>query len=169
MIYDTIDFQIDNLGECTVTINNISFDDETFDPLSFCLDNGLKETFIFTCSCGVPGCVGWWNGIKIKMRKNTVEWRIPKENVKGKLSKSFYSFKTEEYIELQNRILKGLIICAKENDASVTPMTKGLFSEIITTKKLKENINRYVGNNFDFFGNNWDHEYTQKLIKNNLK
>lgn len=51
----------------------------------------------FTCSCGEPGCAGIWNGILVKVRKNTVEWRCSNDDGYNFLPKKFYSFKREKY------------------------------------------------------------------------
>ena len=43
--------------------------------------NIQESTFYpFTCSCGVSGCVGIWNGIMSKHRRSTVEWRTKKKD-----------------------------------------------------------------------------------------
>lgn len=52
---------------------------------------------VFTCSCGISGCAGIWDGIHTKHRKRTVEWRIPKDMGYTFLDKSFYSFSVENY------------------------------------------------------------------------
>lgn len=53
----------------------------------------------FTCSCGVSGCSSIWDGIRVKWRKNSVEWRI-KDKYDGYekiLDKMFYSFDRKQY------------------------------------------------------------------------
>lgn len=61
----------------------------------------------FTCSCGISGCAGIWNGILVKWRKNTVEWRLPKRIKHGYnfLDKSFYSFDREEYEQVAKDVM----------------------------------------------------------------
>jgi hypothetical protein len=63
-----------------------------------------EEEYIFTCSCGIPGCAGIWEPMKIKVRKETIEWRIPKPRFGHSmgyefLPKSFYSFNKKQYME----------------------------------------------------------------------
>ena len=50
----------------------------------------------WTCSCGNAGCAGIWESILCKHRKNTVEWRIPKNM--GYSIDGFYSFDKKQYI-----------------------------------------------------------------------
>ncbi len=52
---------------------------------------------IFTCSCGIAGCAGIWDGIKVKNRRHTVEWRTPVGSNYSCLSKRFYSFEKAKY------------------------------------------------------------------------
>ncbi|UKA04930.1 hypothetical protein [Photobacterium damselae] len=58
----------------------------------------------FTCSCGVSGCAGIFQGISSKHRKHTVEWTIPVDAGYEKLlKKRFYRFDTALYeMELAN-------------------------------------------------------------------
>lgn len=52
----------------------------------------------FTCSCGIAGCAGIWDGIYSKHRKRTVEWLIPKgEGYVDFMNKTFYSFSRLQY------------------------------------------------------------------------
>lgn len=53
----------------------------------------------FTCSCGVSGCAGIWEGIYQKTRKWTTEWRIDDKDHNGYnfLDKSFYQFHRKSY------------------------------------------------------------------------
>lgn len=34
----------------------------------------------FTCSCGVSGCAGIWDGVHMKVRGRSVEWRMKKNS-----------------------------------------------------------------------------------------
>lgn len=41
----------------------------------------LKEkssSYIFTCSCGIPGCAGVWDSIKVSNQEDIVIWRFDK-------------------------------------------------------------------------------------------
>ena len=53
----------------------------------------------FTCSCGVAGCASIWDGVHVKWRKNSVEWRIKDERdgYEKILDKMFYSFDRKQY------------------------------------------------------------------------
>ena len=64
--------------------------------------------YVFNCSCGEPGCAGYWNGIRVKARKKTVEWRVTVEDGYEFLGQNFFSFDKTQYINetigLQNKI-----------------------------------------------------------------
>lgn len=53
--------------------------------------------YLFSCSCGAAGCAGIWDGIHVKVRKHSVEWRARKEYGYGFLNKQFYSFDRAQY------------------------------------------------------------------------
>lgn len=59
----------------------------------------LTDFYPFTCSCGVAGCASIWNGIHVKWRKNSVEWRIKdkRDGYEKILDKMFYSFDRKQY------------------------------------------------------------------------
>lgn len=51
----------------------------------------------WSCSCGDAGCAGLWEGIYVKVRKYSVEWRIEKNTGYDFLPKRFYSFQRTQY------------------------------------------------------------------------
>lgn len=59
----------------------------------------LTDFYPFTCSCGVAGCASIWDGIHVKWRKNSVEWRIKdkRDGYENILDKMFYSFDRKQY------------------------------------------------------------------------
>lgn len=59
----------------------------------------LTDFYPFTCSCGVAGCASIWDGIHVKWRKNSVEWRIKdkRDGYEKILDKMFYSFDRKQY------------------------------------------------------------------------
>lgn len=56
----------------------------------------------FSCSCGVAGCAGISDGIYVKERKHSIEWRAKKEDGYDFLGKSFFSFDKSQYIKAFN-------------------------------------------------------------------
>ena len=60
---------------------------------------GLTCFYPFTCSCGVAGCASIWDGIHVKWRKKSVEWRIKdkRDGYEKILDKMFYSFDRKQY------------------------------------------------------------------------
>lgn len=82
-------------------------------------DEGKDKTdrssfYLFTCSCGEAGCAGIFNGILVKVRKNTVEWRINDEKTIEILGKRFFSFPRKEYEEATIGIAKRLLDSEKK-------------------------------------------------------
>lgn len=52
----------------------------------------------FTCSCGISGCAGIYDGIYTRYRKHSIEWRIPEDcGYDRLLDKTFYSFSRKQY------------------------------------------------------------------------
>lgn len=64
------------------------------------IDNTVSDAsdfYPFSCSCGEPGCAGIWNGIRIKPRKHTIEWRASLQDGYKFLDKHFFSFDRQQY------------------------------------------------------------------------
>jgi hypothetical protein len=51
----------------------------------------------FSCSCGIAACAGVYDGIYIKHRKHSVEWRASAADGYSFLPKSFFSFSRKQY------------------------------------------------------------------------
>lgn len=51
----------------------------------------------FTCSCGVSACADVYDGIYVKARKYSVEWRAKREDGYGFLPKTFFNFERKAY------------------------------------------------------------------------
>jgi len=61
--------------------------------------NGSFSVFEpFSCTCGASGCAGIWEGIYVKVRRHSVEWRIkPNTGYDSFMPKRFFSFSREQY------------------------------------------------------------------------
>lgn len=68
------------------------------------LTMAYSDFYPFTCSCGVAGCASIWDGIHVKDRKHTIEWRVPTDSGYKFLDKRFYSFRKEEYLSEVERL-----------------------------------------------------------------
>ena len=68
-------------------------------PITKAWRYNLTDFYPFTCSCCVAGCASVWNGIHVKWRKNSVEWRIKdkRDGYEKILDKMFYSFDRKQY------------------------------------------------------------------------
>lgn len=87
--FQTIQFSVN--GKQLPLIDDLDF------VLTYCMKKSQLE--LFTCSCGVAGCAGWFEGVEVKNRRNTVEWRLldRKEKLQRENVKRFYSFSRENY------------------------------------------------------------------------
>ncbi|ULG01939.1 hypothetical protein phiA047_0208 [Aeromonas phage phiA047] len=68
-------------------------------PITKSWHYNLTAFYPFTCSCGIAGCASIWDGIHVKWRKNSVEWRIKdkRDGYESILDKMFYSFDRKQY------------------------------------------------------------------------
>lgn len=68
-------------------------------PITKSWHYNLTCFYPFTCSCGIAGCSSIWDGIHVKWRKNSVEWRIKdkRDGYEKILDKMFYSFDRKHY------------------------------------------------------------------------
>ena len=58
-----------------------------------------------TCSCGDYGCAGIHKPVSCRVRKHTVEWRVPKGGGYGRLSGKFMSFDRLKYVQVMGQFL----------------------------------------------------------------
>lgn len=121
----------------------------------------IDRQFIFTCTCGVAGCAGWHEGIKVKVRRNTVEWRTIDPSELGKYTgpvKTFNSFNRHEYEHAQKRVLELCeeIAAFRESDAA-----KGFSWSYydgfgpMSVQEFKESLKSYLA---------WVKEYPSDLL-----
>lgn len=97
------------------TVNNEKL--PLVDSLHFLLSyNKTVNIELFTCSCGVAGCAGWFDGINVKNRKHTVEWRImdSKKQRKQTNVNRFYSFSKQNYEDSCLKCIKLLVEIEKK-------------------------------------------------------
>lgn len=89
---------------------NNDYDSEVSYP-----DNERKysDFYPFTCSCGVAGCNGIFDGVHLKVRGRSVEWRVKKNMGYNFLDKTFYQFDKQDYFDMIEKI-KGEL-CAIKN------------------------------------------------------
>lgn len=87
-----------------------------FDAVDFACSNELKQCTLelLTCSCGVSGCAGIFEGTKIKRRRFTTEWR----DIDCGLPKKFYSFNNEDYDNAIKKTIEIMRVIAKKREDS---------------------------------------------------
>lgn len=78
----------------------------TFDSMTFVCASDMKQGMLelMTCSCGVSGCAGIFDGTQVKRRRYTTEWR----DVDCGFPKKFYSFLNTQYNEVVSKTLQYL-------------------------------------------------------------
>lgn len=165
---DTIDFTYD-FESFNLLLNGSKVEDELFDPMEFAV-GGLKEQFIFTCSCGVAGCAGWHFGVKVKTRKHTVEWRTVRtgNDRTSKELKNFYSFDKTQYDDMRLRVMVALFDLAhrSQNGEFVDLIDEDDYTSIApkSIEDLKRSIDYRVSFNEDC-ERDWDQKKFELFYK----
>lgn len=75
----------------------------------------------FTCSCGDSGCAGIWDGIYVRERGYSIEWRAKREDGYGFLLKTFFNFEKSQYKRAFMELLSDIERLSKEFDLVVDP------------------------------------------------
>lgn len=75
----------------------------------------------FTCSCGHAGCAGIWDGIYVRERGYSIEWRAKREDGYGFLPKTFFNFEKTAYKRAFKVLLSDIERLSKEFDLVVDP------------------------------------------------
>lgn len=70
--------------------------------------SGVSDFYPFSCSCGIAGCSGIYQGVNSRHRRNSVEWRIVSDLGYHFLSKRFYRFDRKLYDGMLLKIWKWL-------------------------------------------------------------
>ena len=119
---DTIDVRYsETTYECGTMIEYISLilNGEpvkgTFDAYAFAFPSTKKvsKEEILTCSCGVAGCAGIFDGTEVKRRRYTVEWR----DIDCGLPKRFYSFDKVAYDAAVAKVMQLMFEIAAKREA----------------------------------------------------
>lgn len=86
----------------------------SFDVFEFAVPR-IKNAnwFLKTCSCGIAGCGGYFEGVNVKRRTMTVEWR-DKEPSKDTFPRRFYAFNRSEYEAVQEKALDMMYAVVRE-------------------------------------------------------
>lgn len=108
---------------------------------------------IFTCSCGNAGCANIWDGVTVKNRRHTVEWRIPKDSDYLFLDKRFYSFSKIQY-ETQRQLVYDTLLEYAKTTTIQDQFTHGGDS------LLSESMSYYKR---AYEGKNWYEQDTQRI------
>ena len=95
----------------------------------------------WSCSCGEAGCAGIWDGIYVRERGYSVEWRAKREDGYGFLPKTFFNFEKSQYKHAFKVLLWEIEELSQEFDLVVDP---GYCEEQLVTgwdflKYVKEN------------------------------
>ena len=99
-----------------ILIDGVNPSSNVFDPIEFIASTfKLQKSYMFTCSCGIPGCAGVHRGIHIKQRRHTIEWRNLDTPVRT--SQRFYSFDKNEYKAAQAKCMGLMYEIVRENEA----------------------------------------------------
>ncbi|WAX21618.1 hypothetical protein [Stenotrophomonas phage RAS14] len=89
---------------------------DVFDPIEFIASTyKIQRAYFFTCSCGNSGCAGIHEGIHVKQRTRTIEWRDLDTPINMK--KRYYSFDKNEYKSAQALCMGLMYEIIHENEA----------------------------------------------------
>lgn len=108
----------------------------------------------FSCSCGDAGCAGIWGGIKVRVRKHTVEWRINKDDgYGGFLDKTFYSFDRRQYEKAYKNFIHWMEGHSYDVDDGDTYVSGSwLVQEVVDRWRDKINAENVLGQKSNFGG-----------------
>jgi len=87
----------------------------------------------FTCSCGVGGCVGIWDGIYIKERGYSVEWRAKVKDGYGFLPKTFFNFEKSQYKHAFSDMLAQIVGLSSDYPNTILVVDAGYCEEQLVT------------------------------------
>lgn len=111
-----------------------------YTPITKAWHYGMSNFYPFTCSCGIAGCASIWDGIHVKWRKNSVEWRTQgKRYGYSFIDKQFYSFDRQEY---EQQVLK----CWKDLCKLVESNPENEESRIVSKVKEMDNFKNSILN-----------------------
>ncbi len=117
MAHDTIDVQLhrseDGNHYISLILNGLPVKG-TFDAFDLISSTHYKHMLLelMTCSCGVPGCAGIFEGTYVKHRRFTVEWR----DIDSGFPKKFYSFKVADYAAAVDKAKEMMYTIARERE-----------------------------------------------------
>lgn len=75
----------------------------------------------WSCSCGEAGCAGIWDGIYVRERGYSIEWRAKREDGYGFLPKTFFNFEKSQYKHAFKMLLWEIEDLCQEFDLIVDP------------------------------------------------
>ncbi len=89
--------------------------------LAKCKEGQKANFFIFTCTCGDPGCAGWFDGVRVEKRGEEVMWTFPDLEQKFK-SQTIVVFPIAEYRAFWNRFQKAIKLHKDNKDSEIVDL-----------------------------------------------
>lgn len=98
----------------------------------------------FTCSCGCAGCAGIWDGIYVRERGYSIEWRAKRDDGYGFLPKTFFNYEKTAYKRAFDELLAQIVGLCSDYPNSILVVDAGYCEEQLITgwdflKYVKEN------------------------------
>ena len=87
----------------------------------------------FTCSCGCAGCAGIWDGIYVRERGYSIEWRAKREDGYGFLPKTFFNFEKSQYKHAFDGILTQIVGLCSDYPNTILVVDAGHCEEQLVT------------------------------------
>ena len=87
----------------------------------------------FTCACGDSGCAGIWDGIYVRERGYSIEWRAKREDGYGFLPKTFFNFEKSQYKRAFDDLLTQIIGLCSDYPNTILVVDPGHCEEQLVT------------------------------------
>lgn len=87
----------------------------------------------WACSCGDAGCAGIWDGIYVRERGYSIEWRAKREDGYGFLPKTFFNYEKTAYKRAFDDLLAQIVGLCSDYPNSILVVDAGYCEEQLVT------------------------------------
>lgn len=172
---DYIDFKIKYLDQNTfqekkffdidILLNNKKVSNSVFNSIDTLASSSIDncEFNLYTCSCGVPECAGYYEPIQQYTNDDIVTWKFP-EKSPYIIDKQIYNFEKKRIFSTLTEIKEHILNLSTQN------VFINNFYEEISLKKYSfsnKKFNKYLNSHIKYFQSieNFDKFFTKKVLK----
>lgn len=87
----------------------------------------------WACSCGDAGCAGIWDGIYVRERGYSIEWRAKRDDGYGFLPKTFFNFEKSQYKHAFDELLAQIVGLCSDYPNTILVVDAGYCEEQLVT------------------------------------